>query len=585
MRRRFLAVTVAAACVLSGCGVPDSGPAVTYGAERTNTGVDTRQPYKVAVPEGLQAPDQTVSGYLRAANGTPERMKDQVRAFFTQSAQASWQGGSGGVLVVRGRVHPPTQAVGVGAGPYDARVQVTGDVLGVLNNGWLDQSQARTGYSYTYNLISAGTGKGWLIDNPPQGMMLSIEALQNDYDQRPVYYPPNGEERSLVPDLRYVPRSVSVSASARNQLLMGWLLAGPSSYVAGAVNSAVPTNTELVGLPVEDNASSTIIVDLSARADVTERLEAMVAQIAVTLQAKYLEIRINGRTKIRPHDRDAYFYDAWNPAIGRTPRPLMVEGGMVRTVRIPDRPEEQVPALLRGRTNVRWAAGLNATAAYVANDDALWVGRANQSDDTRYNQPIRIPGQAFTSPPAMYKTPGGPKVLIGAGARVYTVDQADPKPDPDQVTISGVPGEGDVTSLSVAPGGKRVAFVRGGRAYAGIFTDATQIRAWQVASQLTGVTSVSWSSEVGFLVSGIGQPVTAGGANSALSQVTYDGAIVEPQFPAQTTRTGPVAAYVGPPRGATLVMEPLVEIEGRIHLVRHPGVPAIAGTSPLYYED
>ncbi|GIG57216.1 hypothetical protein Lfu02_15880 [Longispora fulva] len=585
MRRRFLAAAavvtgVFALSVLSACGVPDSGPAVSYGPERTITGIDLRPPYKVAAPDNSQSADQTVAGYLRAANGPLEKMREQVKVFFTQSAQNTWQAGSGGLLVVRGTVHPPTQVAG--AGQFDAHVQVTGDVLGVLTNGWLDTSQARAGYSYTYNLLSAGAGKGWLIDNPPQGMLLSIEALQNDYDQRPVYYPPNGEDRALVADLRYVPRSVSVSAVGRYQLLMSWLLAGPSSYIAGAVNSALPAGTELRGLPVEDNALSQITVDLSAKAEATDRWETLIAQIAVTLQAKYLEIRIEGRQKVKPHDQDAYYYDAWNPATGHMAHPLMVDGGLVRAVRIPDRVEEQVPALLRGRTNVKWATGLNATAAYVTTDDALFIGRANSSDETRYVQVEKMRDVAFTSPPALYRTPGGPRVLIGAGPGLYSIDTS--TQTPQAVTVSGVTGEGAVTSLSVAPGGKRVAFVRGGRAYAGIFTDSAQIRAWQVASQLTGITSVSWSSEVGFLVSGQGQPVSPNTSNSALSQVTFDGAVVEPQYPSQTTRTGPVAAYVPSPRGGA-VMEPLVEIDNRIYLVRHPGVPASAGTAPFYFED
>ncbi|WP_412541743.1 GerMN domain-containing protein [Longispora sp. K20-0274] len=578
MRRRFLVVAVAGVFALSACGVPDSGPAVTYGKERPNSGTDTRDPYKVAVPENSQSADQTVAGYLRAANGSLEKMREQVKAFFTQSAQNTWQSGSGGMLVIRGTVHAPTTV----AGTYDARVEVTGDVLGVLNNGWLDMSQARTGYSYTYNLLSAGAGKGWRIDNPPQGLLLSIEALQGDYDQRPVYFPPNGEERSLVPDLRYIPRSVSVSASARNQLLMSWLLAGPSSYIAGSVNSALPAETALRGLPVEDQRVGTITVDLSAKADITDHLEPMIAQIAVTLQAKYLEIRIEGRTKVKPHDKDAYFYDAWNPSAGHTARPLMVEGGVVRPIKIPDRVEEPVPGLLKNVTNVRWAAGLSSTAAYVTTDDALWIGRANSADVARYNQADRVPTAAYSSPPVLYRTPSGPRVLIGAGPNLYSVDPA--KPKPEQIVVSGVTGGGSVTSLSVAPGGKRVAFVLGGRAYAGIFTDAAQIRAWQVASQLTGITSVSWSSEVGFLVSGQGQPVSPNTGNSALSQVTFDGVVVEPQYPSQTTRTGPVAAFVAPPRGGS-VMEPLVEIDNRIFLVRHPGVPANAGSAPFYLED
>ncbi|MBA3490190.1 MAG: GerMN domain-containing protein [Longispora sp.] len=576
-RHRWLALLTVALLALSGCGVPDSGPAVRYGKARSDSGSDGEAVFVPPKPAVARDPVELVQGYLQAANGTAENMREQVKEYFTELGKGTWQQGSGNPLVIHGALKLDFKTV---VDYPRAKVTLTGDIIGSLNGGYLDRSQAQAGYSYSFNLISERRGgrQQWVIANPPPGMLLSVDSMLHGYELRPVYFLASGDRQTLVPDMRYMPKSVSRTTC--NQLLVNWLLGGPSPYVSGAVNSALPVGTELRGVPVM--SSGVTVVNLSSKADLPDVFDAMSAQLAWTLQAGSLELRVDGRpkpfrgAKVREYDG----FKDWNPAVTRpVPQPFAIAQGKVVPVRRPEQESEPVvPALLSHMPvdDVRWAATLFGKAAVVSASGELWVGRATQAGDPQYGVAQQIK-QAPTSPPQLIQAGGSTQVLVGIGPSLAIVDAV--RLGLDAIEVAGTyPGSGDITSVSIAPDGRRIVFVRAGQVYAGVLSGNNLLRAWPIAAPLSYVASVAWDSELCVIVSGIGRSTADGTPATSLWRATFDGMLIEAVGGQLTGAPGVVAAFVPPPG---MGCDPLVEIEGRVYSVRSSG-NVTHGSAPFY---
>src|SRR5262249_29174856 len=65
---------------------------------------------------------------------------------------------------------------------------------------------------------------------PPDLLLLSDEGLQELYTSRPIYFWDQADSPTLVPDQRYLPKSVT--SARRPGEIVRWLTAGPSSWLA-----------------------------------------------------------------------------------------------------------------------------------------------------------------------------------------------------------------------------------------------------------------------------------------------------------------------------------------------------------------
>ena len=93
------------------------------------------------------------------------------------------------------------------------------------------------------------------------GLLLSDEALTRYYRIQPIYFWDQGYG-TLVPDLRYLP--LTIKPDQRASRLVQWLVAGPSSSLAGGVQG-LPTGTSPTDNVVTKD-DGTLVVKLSAQA-------------------------------------------------------------------------------------------------------------------------------------------------------------------------------------------------------------------------------------------------------------------------------------------------------------------------------
>jgi hypothetical protein len=520
---------------LAGCGVPSSGRPVVVGAAPHNgTTSSSNVPVKEG-PTGATDAQELVRRYLKAIAWGNEVSQDQSDAldkatgwaknFFTPDAQRTWQRGQE-ITVVRARIDPPV------ATANGSRVRVAMQPIGTLNNrGTIDPASNPQPQTYEFTVVPAEKGIGLRIADPPDGMLLSDEGLKTLYDEQPIYFW-DTTNRHLVPDLRYV--NNSVSPANRLVQLTNWLRIGPSDYLRQAVNQ-VPDAIETNGRPVLDGTppNAGVRVNLSAKAANIQPqlpLSHYVEQLRWSLRpwSGPIELQIERQSQNLPVPGDAALDNPAVPPEGQRepPRFCVVDG---RARQLGGDPVD-VPALSgdanSGVVSAAIVRGPQSPVALVRDDGAgrvrLWLGSYDASSEkARY---IRTDVVAATmSQPVGLLAPDRPSpataFLVAADGRLFTASVDGP---PVDRTPGGI---GAVTAVSVAPDGRRLALVAGGRAYVGVIQSDGTLSvgpSQELRTGLSDAVGVAWSREEWLVVAGH----SAG--QSALVELTVDSGRVEP---------------------------------------------------------
>ncbi len=262
---RFL-LAVLLAVGLGGCGVAasdspvDEGDAVAGGS--TTTDSEIKPP---PVPNAGTA-GRLVEDFLMTASGGLAVANDRAKAFLTDKARQTWRDPENkenpSLTIVRVLGGPTTGAAVNLRTPVTVEYQVVG-TLGV--EGFINELRDLTAVG------TVGTMVFWVvaenetnlrvdeISGPPLGLMLSDQALKEYYRPQPIYFWDQAGN-SLVPDLRYVP--LTITAPQRANQLLRWLVAGPSPWLSGGVQRMPQYITS--DPPQSDNG--TLVVKLSSEA-------------------------------------------------------------------------------------------------------------------------------------------------------------------------------------------------------------------------------------------------------------------------------------------------------------------------------
>jgi len=270
---------VAAALALTACaGVPDSGAPVPVRrvppAGTVQDEPDVRVQPRGPVPGST--PEQVVRGFLDAMVSAED---DHAigRSFLTPEAGRTWADDSGV------RVFELDTVAEVRPG----LVRVTGEQHGVLAvNGSFTPSRSPVSIQLRLREVAGS----WRVDNPPAGVLLRDVYFTQLYTAYAVYFGAPGTAPRLVPDLRYVERSI---VTARRNTLVRLLLGGPSAWLAPAVRTGFPAGTQLRGNVVEDG--QVVVVDLTTEAEIAAPADRtlMAAQLVATLrQLPVIGVRI-----------------------------------------------------------------------------------------------------------------------------------------------------------------------------------------------------------------------------------------------------------------------------------------------------
>lgn len=261
-------VLAASAVVLAACaGIPTSGT-----VEQAGPVDPVRQPHVRTEPE---PPDQG-AGPVDVVQGFFDAMKSYVpdyptaREYLTPDASAEWNPDESTTIYQSEPVATPT-----GDGEVTATVTVRATIDDVFG-----YARAEPGRSEQYDFRLEQVGGEWRIATPPEGLLVSDIAFDNDFEPFNLFfYDPQFE--ALVPDHVYLPTRSGPVAT----LVAQALLAGPSEWLSPAVETAFPEGTQLAvdAVAVTGGEAEVKLTEEAVQGVTTEQRQRMVEQLAWTM--------------------------------------------------------------------------------------------------------------------------------------------------------------------------------------------------------------------------------------------------------------------------------------------------------------
>jgi hypothetical protein len=578
---RWSVVALSLVLSLAGCGVPDSGPPVVYGPADDVLDIGKYDVEPLPQPDATDA-KRAVQRYFEAASSEWDNLPRQVRPFLTSDTAVPT---SSTILVVRDLRFGDTQVPNPGNGKL-RRVRVTGRVTGELTRTGAMKS-ASGAFSHVFDVVQEKlketlqqTREIWRIKNPPPQYVLSEQAVAEWYAMVSLYFSNRRSTTTLIPELRYVPNVVW--ADEPRNLLVDWLLAGPSSWFSPVAVTGFPNGARRLGNVVLDE--NQVVVDLRG---VNEQLtELQFAQLVWTLRpltaARQLQVRIEGRP-VSYDSRQAHSLDDverlnavskdLDGAIGYYVR----DGEVFRLAQegAPETPagSDQDDGNEDGNDPPVVSAAMSRAADLAAlvrkrdNDWSLWVGRRSGLSRTiRYHEVSGLPPGPIGVPEWAAGIGGAPgSFLVTVAGAVYQVE-----PGKRAVPVAAR-STGAVDKLSVAPDGFRVAVISRGRLYlGGLLQDGDNVRLQKlrpVTDQFRHAADIAWSGEHELVV-----------VDRGLWQVKVDG-LRAGGLPSQDKAPEQVAAYPTVEGKGRI----LVTVDGRLYEVHSTemSAPAKYDSSPV----
>ena len=306
-------LAAAVACVAGCVGMPSNGPVQPATASATSAAPDVNLvgPHPSGPQPGAD-PSQIVQGFLLASASYPTYPVAQD--YLVSSALKTWKPGWAVTVFSTLNVPDPVPAAKSG---HTASPQVTVQVTGTAQASFdgsgqyvSAQNQGQPAAPYSFTLVKVG-GQ-WRITNPPNYRMLLAEDFPLFYKAQDLYFV-DPQDQVLVPDSVFVPLGTTVSEVLDN--LVHALIDGPvTPWLEGAADSELQASagTRVLGVTP---AGSTVTVDLGGPLSRTSpKIVLFAAQLVWTLTGSLpniqsVVIEINGRpwtprTAPCPGDRD-----------------------------------------------------------------------------------------------------------------------------------------------------------------------------------------------------------------------------------------------------------------------------------------
>ena len=509
---------------LAGCGISASDAPVDEGdavaGDTSTTNAEIKFPPS---PDAARTADQLVQDFLMAASGGTAVANEQVKAFLTGTARDGWRDLDNPPLTIVRTVEGPSTGAAVNdSGRFRTPVTVRYQVVGTLGDqGFIDELRDLTAVgTMVFWVVQQANNSGNLrvdeITGAPTGLILSDQALTEYYRPQPIYFW-DQTSTSLVPDLRYVP--LTITAPQRANQLLRWLVAGPSPWLSGGVLRMPQYITS--DPPQSDNG--TLVVKLSplAASGGPDGLKRLMFQLQWSLSTPRIALSIDDVIQPPPATETEYLQHNISRIYDSSPQRYDINADQ-KVVPVPE--SVQGPAVLGMPENANVVfAGIGhggAVAAFVRT-----VGNSRRLHIVREGMPGRFePNLQSTSLGRPAFIPSSDLLLIATGGpsgKLYRVSTSDgTAADVTPRNLSGV------TAVSVSPDGRRVALIAGGQAYVSSLSVANNTVTIGssprpvLANQLT-TTAVTWTDEAWLYVAG-----TSGGA-PAMWHVTADSVVAE----------------------------------------------------------
>jgi hypothetical protein len=481
-------------------------------------------------------PRELVRDFLQAAAGdyavdvTREGALTRVKNFVAEDG-AGWDPGPNLTLVRV--VDGPTQD--------GDRVKVKVQHLGVLDSDGRVEPLDGSVQEYQFVFSRAEGKSGLFLTNPPPDLLFNVENLESYYLKLPIYFW-NKNKTSLVPDVRYLPRALP--AEQHSNRLVDWLLKGPAPWLKDVVLD-LPTGASRADLIVKDG--ELIKVNLVAP---ESDLEKLAIQLFWSL-APSTDERILERIQLRVNRNEYTVDDAkarqWLTAADQgqdLPRQYGIADGALRRLKTPEGAYQ--PLLKDEKLNH------GVVAAAVAHDESGFALVRQEGDVHRLyvrtgKEPLRriqFPGNVTSLSQPMWLDRAAEVMLVLGDGRLWAVGARDGTAS--EVRRSKLPTS-KITAYSVAPDGRRLALVVGGRLYVApllrVNANAVSFNVGEPQRVPTGFDGQLRG--VGF----IREDTVAVGVSTAdekvwLAEVTIDGAVQKPYSTGQSGNITNLTAYV-----------------------------------------
>lgn len=513
-------------------------------------------------PRAGQQSDEVVRGFL-AASASTVRGRPVARQYLTSQAAQEWSPDEAGVTVIeRDFAAVPSSD--------EATVTVTGRVSGTVGpEGIYSAGPADFQQTFTLQQVNGQ----WRIDNPPTGVILTVDDFSRAYLRNNLYFLDPGGTK-VVPDPRYF---LADSPAPANTLVEA-LLRGPSPFLAPAVRTELAPGAALVR-NVQERRD--VRIDFSGLGELSPAaMQGLSAQLVWTLKQlpiTSVTITSDGQVLSVPGvglEQQVNDWPTYDPDfVPADTQGHFVSNGAVFTVTgvpVPGPVGQGAYGLLAAAATADQSslAGISAGPAGAS----LLVGAYGGE-----LQPV-LTGRSFTPPSGAGAVPEFWTVRDGSEVvRVSIPVQA------QVVSAPELAGRSPVTALRLSRDGTRAALVtQAGQLFlARIVRTGSAVELsglTQLAMGLPGVSDVAWSSAVELLILATDP---ADGRRKPW-QVSVDGAMLTEQTVSNLPdQPNAIAAAPGRP--------PLVSAGGSIYqlgdstwttLVR--GQPIFAGTSPFY---
>jgi Lipoprotein LpqB beta-propeller domain/Sporulation and spore germination len=275
-------LVAAAAVTVAGCvSMPDNDPmgAISASPQSTTAGGDFIEP----VPSGPtpnEAPAAIVNGFLAASASFP--VHDTIaREYLVSAASKTWSPTWSVTVFNSSRVSQEPQAQPSKHGAARAVVDFSADVQSTFDgNGQFVSASTKQSETRTYQFHLVQVDGQWRIANPPQFRLLTGTQFTEFYQARDLYFvnPYLPGSSPLIPASVFVPQGTSTAdlvTKLINALLPDevgqpnstWLQAAADTFPAGTTLSGVTLDntTAVVSLHGPANASKTTLEQVSAQ--------------------------------------------------------------------------------------------------------------------------------------------------------------------------------------------------------------------------------------------------------------------------------------------------------------------------------
>ena len=262
-----LALVTAVMLLLTGCAQLPRSSEIQNGPDIKGGLTTDYLYYSPSGPNEGDDQEQIINGFLNAATG-PQNDYQVAREYLTRDFSSKWNPNDE-VLIQESR---PALKIN-----QDDTATLVVKAVSQIDSVGLRTSYA-TGQTRTLNFSLVKENNQWRISSAPNVTVLVKPVFDVLFKSYALYFY-DGQNKYLVPDLRWFSSRVSTGTRLVNALLKG-----PNQWLADAVNNSFPAGTKLA-IDAVTVDTGTAVVDLNAAATKADRAQRsrMLTQLTATL--------------------------------------------------------------------------------------------------------------------------------------------------------------------------------------------------------------------------------------------------------------------------------------------------------------